>query len=240
MKPQPPPTVVLVHGAWHGPWAWDAVAERLASDGREAIAVDLPSAGAETGSLGDLYDDARAVRAAVDAAGGPAVVVAHSYGGLPVTEGLAGCANAAHLVYLASFMLDEGQSLLGLRDGVEPDWWLTSEDGRTLLPAEPRRVFYGDCDPALAARAEAALVPQRKDAFRQQLESVAWRETPSSYVICELDNAIPPAAQERMSARAGAVHRLPSGHSPFLSRPDDVCAIIRTLLDELAPAEQRG
>ena len=39
--------------------------------------------------LGDLHDDAEAVRAAVDAAGGPALVVAHSYGGLPDQRGAA-------------------------------------------------------------------------------------------------------------------------------------------------------
>lgn len=235
--PQPVPTVVLVHGAWHGPWAWDAVAERLHSAGADVIAVDLPSAGLDASSLGDLYDDARVIRAAVDGASGPAVVVAHSYGGLPVTEGLAGAVNAAHLIYLAAFMLEEGQSLLGLRQGIEPDWWLTSDDGYTLLPDEPRRVFYGDCQPDVAARAEAALVPHRKDAFRQELRAVAWREVPSTYVICELDNAIPPAAQERMSAHAHAVHRLESSHSPFLSRPADVCAIIRDVLDGLMPVE---
>ena len=84
------PVVILVHGAWHGPWAWEAVIERLTAEGIRTVAVDLPSKGFETALLGDLHDDAEAVRAAVDAAGGPALVVAHSYGGLPVSEGLAG------------------------------------------------------------------------------------------------------------------------------------------------------
>ena len=50
---------------------------------------------------------------------------------------------------------------------------------------------------------------------------------PSTYVVCERDNAIPPAAQEHMSAHAGTVSRLEAGHSPFLSRPHDVTAIIQ-------------
>ena len=224
------PVVILVHGAWHGPWAWQAVIERLTVEGIRSVAVDLPSKGFETALLGDLHDDAEAVRAAVDAAGAPALVVAHSYGGLPVSEGLAGCANVAHLIYLTAFMLEAGQSLLGLRGGVEPEWWVTSEDGRTMLPDNPKHVFYNDCTPEVAEAAAAALVPHRKDAFRQELRAAAWQSAPSTYVICERDNAIPPAAQEHMSGHADTVSRLDAGHSPFLSRPHDVTAIIQETL----------
>jgi pimeloyl-ACP methyl ester carboxylesterase len=224
------PMVILVHGAWHGPWIWEAVIERLTAEGIRSVAVDLPSKGYETALLGDLHDDAEAVRAAVDAAGGPALVVAHSYGGLPVSEGLARCANAAHLIYLTAFMLEAGQSLLGLRGGVEPEWWLTSEDGRTLTADNPKHVFYNDCSPEAAEAAAAALVPHRKDVFRQEIRAAAWESVPSTYVICERDNAIPLAAQEHMSAHAGSVSRLDAGHSPFLSRPHDVTAIIQETL----------
>ena len=183
------------------------------------LAVDLPSAGADTATLGDLHDDAEVVRAAVDGAGAPAVVVAHSYGALPVTEGLAESENVAHLVYLAAFMIEPRESLLGLRGGTEPGWWRTSEDGRTLLPDNPKHVFFNDCEPDVAERAAAALVPQRKDVFRQEIFAAAWQRVPSTYVICERDNALPPSLQEQMAERAGTVHRLDSGHSAFLSRP---------------------
>jgi pimeloyl-ACP methyl ester carboxylesterase len=224
------PAVILVHGAWHGPWAWDAVIERLTAQGIRTLAVDLPSKGYETALLGDLQDDAEAVRAAVDSTGSPALVVAHSYGGLPTAQGLAGCANAAHLIYLAAFMLAPGQSLLGLRGGVEPEWWVTSDDGRTLMPGNPEHVFYNDCPPEVARAAAARLMPQRKDVFSQPLRAAAWETIPSTYVVCARDNAIPPAAQERMSAQAGTVSHLDAGHSPFLSRPHDVTAIIQETL----------
>src|SRR5664279_4580702 len=224
---EPAPVVILVHGAWPGSWAWDAIVARLDGEGIRSVALDLPSKGRDTAALGDLHDDAATVRAAIAAAGAPALVVAHSYGGLPASEG---GADAAHLVYLAAFMLEPGQSLLGLRNGVEPEWWITSEDGRTLLPGDPEHVFYADCDPAVAARAAAALVPHRKDVFSQELRSAAWRTVPSTYVVCERDNAIPPSLQDLMAARAGTVSRIDSSHSPFLSRPDEVTAIIKETL----------
>jgi pimeloyl-ACP methyl ester carboxylesterase len=227
---EPAPVVILVHGAWHGPWAWAAVAALLAGEGIRTVAVDLPSKGADTAALGDLHDDAAVVRAAVEAAQAPALVVAHSYGGLPVSEGLAESANAAHLIYLAAFMLAQGETLLGLRGGVEPDWWLTSEDGRTILPHDPVRTFYADCTREVAERAAAAILPQRKDSFRQELRAAAWQRVPSTYVVCTRDNAVPPTAQERMSARAGTVSHIDSSHSPFLSRPAEVTAIIQETL----------
>lgn len=224
---QPPPVVILVHGAWHGSWAWAAVVERLDGEGIRSIAPDLPSKGLDAGALGDLHDDAEVVRAAIAEAGAPALVVAHSYGGLPVSEG---AADAAHLIYLAAFMLEPGESLLGLRGGVPPDWWLPSEDGRTLLPDDPEHVFYADCPPGVARRSAAQIVPQNRAVFEQELRSAAWHDVPSTYVVCERDNAVPPALQERMSARAGTVSRIDSSHSPFLSRPGEVTAIIQETL----------
>src|SRR4051794_31916522 len=100
---EPAPVVILVHGAWHGPWAWAEVIALLDAEGIRSHAVALPSKGSDTAALGDLHDDAEVVRAAVDGAGAPALVVAHSYGGLPASEGLAESPNAAHLIYLAAF-----------------------------------------------------------------------------------------------------------------------------------------
>jgi alpha-beta hydrolase superfamily lysophospholipase len=78
-------TVVLVHGAWHGPWVWDHIVESLASDGIETVTVDLPSSGADPGGLGDLHDDVAAVQGVLDDIDGPVVILAHSYGGAPVS-----------------------------------------------------------------------------------------------------------------------------------------------------------
>jgi hypothetical protein len=82
----------------------------------------------------------------------------------------------------------------------------------------------------VAERAAAALVPHRKDVFAQEQRAAAWERIPLTYVVCGLDNAIPPAAQEHRSSHAGTVSHLEASHSPVLSRPHDVTAIIQEAL----------
>lgn len=219
-------SIVLVHGAWHGPWAWSKVAGPLRERGFDVHTVDLPSSGPDPGALGDMYGDAAAVRAALDKIDGEALVVAHSYGGVATTEGAAGAGNVAHIVYLTAFMLDERESLLATVGGVPPGWWITSEDGASVTVDRPDEIFYNDCSPEDAAAAAAQLAPQLRESFVQPIRSVAWRDVPTTYVICDRDNAIPVFAQEHLAQRAGDVLRIDSSHSPFLSRPGEVVALI--------------
>ncbi|WP_441289333.1 alpha/beta hydrolase [Sorangium sp. KYC3313] len=220
-------SVVLVHGAWHGPSCWSQVACRLLGSGLDVRVPELRSVGP---AADGLAADAEVVRAALAEAPGEAVVVAHSYGGLPVTEVAARAGNVAHLVYLCAFMLGPGESLLSAIGGQEPPWWITSSDGRTMLPERARDIFYNDCSDEVAAAAAAALRPQSKVSFTEPLGAAAWQELPSTYVICERDNAIPVFVQEAMSQRARHVRRLDAGHSPFLSQPDEVAALVRDIV----------
>jgi pimeloyl-ACP methyl ester carboxylesterase len=224
-------TVLLVHGAWHGAWCWDEVAERLRADGTPVVAVDLPS----VASGGDMYDDAQAVRDAIAAIDGETVVVGHSYGGVVITEGAAGAQGVRHLVYLTAFMLDEGGSLLATIGGALPPW-IAVPDGKAMVVPDGEPVFYNTTAPEAGRAAAARLRPQPKATFEQPVRSVAWRDVPSTYVICDRDNAIPVQAQEAMAARAGTTHRLDTDHSPFLNEPDAVVALIR---DAAASSKER-
>jgi pimeloyl-ACP methyl ester carboxylesterase len=230
MAQQQSPTVVLVHGAWHGPWAWSEVEAQLADQGVDVLTVDLPSVGEDSDALADLDDDAAAVRAVIDSVDGPVVVVAHSYGGAPTTQGAAGADHVEHIVYLTAFMLDEGESLFGLVGGVAPDWWLVADDGETLMPARPEEIFFNDVSEAATRAAVEQLAPHRMAAFTAPVGAVAWRDVPTTYVICDRDNAIPVPAQEMLAGRADNVTRLDASHSPFLSQPDAVVGVIRGVL----------
>jgi pimeloyl-ACP methyl ester carboxylesterase len=218
--------IVLVHGAWHGGWAWDELASRLRTAGREVVAVDLPSSGPDAHTLGDLAADASVVRAALDAVDGSAVLVGHSYGGQVVSEASAGRHDVEHLVYVCAFMLDIGESLSGALGGEVPDWFELVADDTASRAHRHAEIFYADVADEVAAASSARLGLQSVSSFDAELTGAGWHAVASTYIICDQDQAIPPGAQEAMSTRAGAVHRLASSHSPFLSMPDRVAEII--------------
>jgi len=219
-------TLVLVHGAWHGPGTWDQLIAEL--DGVDVRTVDLPSSGTDPASLGDLYDDAAELSRVLAGIEGPAVVVAHSYGGAVATQAITADSGVAHTVYLCAFQLDVGESLLGLVGGQAPPWWEMRGDHLAVLT--PEEVFYNRVSPELTAVSVDTLRLQSRASVEQTVTQAAWSVVPSTYVVCDADQAIPPPAQEMLAQRAGNVVHLDAGHSPFLSQPAEVAAIIRPLL----------
>lgn len=222
------PTLLLVHGAWHGSWAYEPLVEILAARGWTVETVDLPTVHAPDKAERTLADDAGAVADAIDRIEGPVVVVAHSYGGVPTTQA-ATDPKVAHIVYIAAFALDEGETLLGAVGGVAPDWWqiegALSTAGNDELP--PRTLFFHDLSEEESERASARLLSQAVQPFSAPLTAVAWRDRPTTYLITEEDTVFPVVAQEALAARAGSqTARLRSSHSPFLSQPDAVADVI--------------
>ncbi|GAA1295397.1 alpha/beta hydrolase [Pseudonocardia aurantiaca] len=226
-------TVLLVHGAWHGPWMWGALLREMPDVDVRTVA--LPSAGRDPAALGDLHADAAAIRSAVAAIHGPVVVCAHSYGGVPTTEGVADLPNVVGIVYLCAFQLDIGESLASAAGGTLPDWWDVHAAEGYVDAQRPLEVFYSDVDEAVARDAIMRLGHQSLVAFGQQVSKAAWRTIPSTYIVCEHDRAVPVEAQEAMARRATRVLRMPASHSPFLSRPAQLAGILRA---ELAASRQ--
>src|SRR5271167_4638923 len=70
--------VVLVHGAFADGSGWGAVAKILEQDGYTVSVAQPP----ET----SYAEDQKYTKAAIDAMGGPVVLVGHSYGGSIITE----------------------------------------------------------------------------------------------------------------------------------------------------------
>ena len=240
--PGGPPAAILVHGAWHGAWCWERAVAALAADGISAVAIDLPGHGNDPGPMGDLHGDAAHVAAVLDALGGPVVLVGHAYGGAVITE--AGSHRAvSHLVYLAAFALDDGESCgdvasreaasAGISHQGRPDLaagYVPGPGGTVTLARDVARAcFYQDCDPGTAAWAVARLGPQPLISLQQQPYAVAWRTKPSTYVVCADDQAIHPGLQRILAGRCITAVEWPTGHAPFLARPDLVAGLLAGL-----------
>jgi len=178
------PTLLFVHGAWHGSWCWEPLRQVLEERGWATTAVDLPTMHAPDKAALGMAADAETVRAAVDAVGGDVVVVAHSYGGIPATQG-ADAASVRHIVYISAFVLDEGESLSSAAGDGQPDWWCIKDGlaiaGTSARPAQG--LFYADVPAAEADAAAARLTSQGPRAYRDEVTVTAWRDRPTTYVI---------------------------------------------------------
>lgn len=236
-------SVVLVHGAWHGAWCFERVLPLLEDAGIEAIAVDLPGHGDDPGPLGDLHTDSARVVEVLDQLDGDCVLLGHSYGGAVITE--AGVHPAVrHLVYLCAFAIDRDESCmdaainlsatidLPLVEGTNlADAMVVNDDGMmTVEPSGALESFFNDCDPTTAARAVARLGPQPAGTLADTPTAVAWRERPSTYVVCTEDLAVPPGLQRAMAQRCTDSVEWPTSHSPFLSAPERVADLVSSLV----------
>ncbi len=104
MNAEQRPPIILVHGAWHGAWCWDRVADALRSEGWRVTAVTLPGhdrPGDTSRIWHRISQYVDAVGAAVDACDQPPVLVGHSMGGYVVQRYLES-ADAALGVLVAS------------------------------------------------------------------------------------------------------------------------------------------
>jgi pimeloyl-ACP methyl ester carboxylesterase len=222
------PSLLLVPGGWHRPDHLCPLVDELS--GIDVHTVTLTSSGDDPAALTDMYADAEVIAQAAAAIDGPVVVVAHSYGGIPTTQALPYARNVRRIIYLAAFQLHSGESLISTNGGSLMSWSRLHHRqgiGDYVEAMTPMTVFYNDVDTMTAGRAVCQLGYQSYASMRQQLTETAWKAIPSTYVICEVDNAIPVAAQELMAERADDVQRLNTSHSPFLSQPAALARLIR-------------
>ncbi len=249
----PPVGVVLVHGAWHGGWCFEALQAELAERGIGSVAPDLPAHGADAGAPCDLAGDAAAIVRVLRAVGRPSVLMGHSYGGLVITEAIAQLSDSGdladcvqHAVFLCAIALPAGTAFGDLPAGTNDGSGLGRmiqrlEGGLSVLnPEDPegfREVFAADCTSEHAARSLANASPQALRNLREGARVTAASLVPSTYVVCVNDAAIPVAAQRAMVALVHAtgstmnVVELVASHSPYASMPGVVADLLASVCE---------
>ena len=218
--------IVLVHGAWAEGSCWSGVIERLQADGYHVTAPQFP--------LTALADDVARLRQVLELQDGPAVIAGHSYGGQVMTALGAAAPNAAGLVYIAAFGLDQGESLGGLlsQGPVTPALahLFTDKHGFGWLPEDDFVThFAGDVDRVRAQVMYAVQQPLAMSTFEDVMGVPAWKTLPSWYLVATDDQALPPDAERAFAGRMGATTvEIPSSHVAMVSHPGDVAQLIET------------
>lgn len=214
--------IVLVHGAFADGSGWRPVYDRLTAKGYNVTAVQNP--------LTSWADDVAATRRVLARQDGPTILVGHSYGGPIITE-VGTDDKVAGLVYVASFAPDVGEALADLYGDHPPseDWSVDQEDDGFLFvtPAKFKAGFAADLSDADAAFLRDSQVPIAQHAFTVKATGAAWRTKPSWMVVATKDRSIVPELQRIHAKKIGAkVTEVEGSHAVFLSKPDEVAAVI--------------
>jgi pimeloyl-ACP methyl ester carboxylesterase len=230
------PIILIAHGAWHRPWHYRNLINRLRSKGYTTLVPSLATSGYDDALILNSYpDDVRRLHEVLLpylSQGRKAVIVAHSYGGVPATHavethtvaeraarGLQG--GIVSVVYIASLpVIQKGVSLYEAGGNK----WLTlhfhdvDEFKLPLKRGPAADAFYNDLEESVKVEAAAALCDQSRrpfeEAIRYTMQDVM---VPKTYVICKDDHVVPVQTQ-RLAALTGRARKmeLDCGHSPFL------------------------
>jgi len=224
---QPAPkvqNVVLIHGLFADGSCWLDVIARLQAKGLRATAVQNP--------LTSLQASVEATREVLSWQDGPTVLVAHSFGGMILTE--AGVdPRVSAVVYVAARAPDAGEDYQALASKFPTPpasagivW---SNDYGRLNEEAFLRDFAGDVPAERARVLYAVQEPFKRSLLADKTTQAAWRSKPSWYAVSTEDRTINPDLQRFMAKRMGAkTIEVNASQVSLISQPD---AITRMILE---------
>lgn len=253
--PQHPERLILIHGAWAGPWVWDGLLPELAQRGLQGEALALPGDGThpiapDKATEPDFLD---CIAQAIAAVPGPVALVGHSGGGMLVTAGAEAFPDkVSHGIWIAGMLIPDGRSfddiqtqIMGRspRFGVTP-YILPNADGRASTVPQDVAInyFFHDVPAPIARAAAARLTPQPTAGHRLRTATGArFADLPKLYILAQEDRSVIPAAQVVMSQSTEHVTLIPmsSGHVPQLTQPARLAQIMADWLSSCCDTPAR-
>lgn len=117
-------------------------------------------------------------------------------------------------------------------------WFLISEDGARVSALTPETIFYNDLGREEAQRNSDTLAHHSYRCMSTKVTYAAFKDIPTTYLHCTMDNSIIMPVQEKMVEGArrlgGDVETVTfeASHSPFLSMPGQVVTACRVAAGE--------
>lgn len=215
--------IVLIHGAFADGSSWGKVIAQLHAKGYNVIAVQNP--------LISLKDDVAAAKRAIAQMDGPVLLVAHSFGGMVMSE--AGKdPKVAGLLYVAALVPEDGQSANDVNammptTGVEKEFRISADGFASLSVKAVNDFFAPDVQPEERRLIYATQVPLSGAEAGEKVFSPAWKTKPSWFIVAAQDRVINPDL-ERYKAKLikATTIELNSSHVPMVSQPNKVTDFI--------------
>lgn len=220
-------TFVLIHGTWHGGWAWKEVVQYLSSKGHRAHAPTLAGHGLGAARLGITHQDcvASVVNYIRERSLSNIVLVGHSFGGTVAQKVVEQALDRiARVVFLNALILKDSECVFDVLPEVflealkpKPNGdaaEMTSNEGMQVLAPAPwetwRDNFIPDAPESLARLTWERLSaePNQVNLDRLNLKQFYSSAVPKSFIFCRQDRAMPPGYfHPGMSSRLGT-HKL--------------------------------
>jgi len=225
------PTLVLVHGAGNTSRVWSKVQQHLE---HRSLAIDLPGRRNRPGDITRVTINDAAEVAARDVNAettGALILVGHSAGGIVLPALTARLADRVeHLVFVAGLCARDGDAVI---DTVRPE----HREEMAARLEEMRIRFDGHMlDPVPRDAASGRVIDSRTAMGIESLnlmgQPVSWDGVPDAvgrtFVRCLRDRIQPRAMQGTLADNCGAttVLDLDSGHTPALTAPDRLAALL--------------
>ena len=242
-------TFVLIHGSWHGGWAWEDVIGNLSQRGHRAFAPTLAGHGPNATRLGITHEDCvnSVVAYLQQSELEDIILVGHSFGGT-VVQKLAErlLERIARIVFLDALVLADNQCAF---DALPADYVVlfnslaaASSDNTMLIPWEIWRDNFMQDAPVSQARSiwqQLSPEPNQVNLDRLDLKRFYSLTIPKSFIYCHQDNALPAGYfHPRMSSRLGTFKLLEmdGSHEVMFTRPDELAEkIIEASLERTIP-----
>lgn len=240
---QTKPAVLIVPGAWHYPSHYSSFAQALKAQDLVVQCIDLPSV--SQCPQPSLDADVGAIRKAITEladAGHNVTLFTHSYGSIPAYNAIKGLdkqtraregqyGGVVHMIFCAAFIVPEGKSLIAAFGGNDLPWFKVNSERTIVRPDTPEFIFYNSLAPEQQKANIATLGPFSYQCFHSPVVYAGYKDVPCTYILAELDNALPLSIQESLVRAAEGQWKtvlVNSDHSPFLSRQDECVAIVTT------------
>ncbi|WP_347557269.1 alpha/beta hydrolase [Robbsia sp. KACC 23696] len=215
--------VVLIHGLYADASSWAKVIPLLQAKGLHVTAVQNPTT--------SLDADVDAVKHALALQDGPTILVAHSYGGMVMSQA-GDNPKVKGLVYIAARAPDAGEDYPALTKKFPAapasaglQW---SADGYGLLSENAfLHDFGGDLPKQEAEVYFAVQQPMGKAITMAKTTVAAWHDKPTWYAVSTEDRTINPDLERFMANRMGAkTIEIKSSHLSLISHPKTVAHLI--------------
>jgi len=227
-------TYVLIHGAWHGGWCWQRVADRLRARGHAVFTPTLTGLG-ERAHL--LHPDIDLSLHVADVLGtircerlSDIVLVGHSYGGCVIS----GVAEAApnkirSIVFLDAFIPDNGEFLFDIvQPAVKEVIQGVLDRGETIVPVRDAAAFkVNEKDRAWV---DSLATPQPIRTMTEKIKLMGARDRIAKKIYIRA-SGYPNVSFDKAYARVKAdrgwrTYEVPCGHDVMIDDPDRLTDIL--------------